>query len=323
MGSLCVGLIFLCSILASILTDRFGVRRICFIGGLLASIGMYMSSLSTNLTHLYLTYGVILGIGGSLAYAPSLVILGHYFKKRLGLANGLVTAGSSLFTIIMPILLKKLIISKGIHSTLAYLSILMSLLMICALTFQEKLTPQNDSKFNEINNIKKDSEKHKRDLFSRSLWHNKLYILWVFAIPVALFGYFVPFVHLVRYAKDQIPEANGEILVTCIGAFSGVGRFITGPIADVSNVNRIVLQQIAFLSIGILTMMLTVANSMPFLLIICCGLGLFDGCFISLLGPIAFDLVGPNDASQAIGFLLCFCSLPLTIGPPVAGKSVM
>src|SRR6266702_191267 len=35
---------------------------------------MYMSSLSTNLTHLYMTYGVILGLGASLVYAPSLVM---------------------------------------------------------------------------------------------------------------------------------------------------------------------------------------------------------------------------------------------------------
>lgn len=38
-----------------------------------------------------------------------------------------------------------------------------------------------------------------------------------------------------------------------------------------------------------------------------------------MLGPIAFDLCGPAGAGQAIGFLLALCSIPLTIGPPVAG----
>jgi len=264
-----------------------------------------MSSLSTNLTHLYITYGVILGIGASLAYAPSLVILGHYFKKRLGLVNGLVTAGSAVFTVIMPILLKMLIDSKGIQSTLEYLSILMSVLMICALTFKE-----NPS-------LKTSTESKNDDKVC--LWQNKLYLMWAIAIPVALFGYFVPFVHLVKYATDINSDYRGEILVTCIGAFSCLGRFITGPIADFSNVNRIVLQQIAFISIGFLTILITVTKHFG-LILICCGLGLFDGCFISLLGPIAFDLVGAQNASQAIGLLLCFCSLPLTVGPPIAGK---
>ena len=39
--------------------------------------------------------------GASLAYNPSLSILGHYFRKHLGLVNGIVTAGSSVFTIIL------------------------------------------------------------------------------------------------------------------------------------------------------------------------------------------------------------------------------
>lgn len=31
------------------------------------------------------------------------------------------------------------------------------------------------------------------------------------------------------------------------------------------------------------------------------------------------DLCGPEGATQAIGFLLGLCSIPLTVGPPVAG----
>jgi MFS transporter, MCT family, solute carrier family 16 (monocarboxylic acid transporters), member 10 len=73
------------------------------------------------------------------------------------------------------------------------------------------------------------------------------------------------------------------------------------------------------MAIGVLTMLLVVAPAWVYLILIALGMGLFDGCFISLLGPIAFDLCGSEGASQAIGFLLGLCSIPLTIGPPVAG----
>lgn len=33
-----------------------------------------------------------------------------------------------------------------------------------------------------------------------------------------------------------------------------------------------------------------------------------------------FIIKGPRGATQGIGFLLGMCSLPLTVGPPVAGK---
>ena len=55
------------------------------------------------------------------------------------------------------------------------------------------------------------------------------------------------------------------------------------------------------------------------LISICCVLGICDGCFITLLGPIAYDLCGPRGACQAIGSLLTLFSLPVTVGPPVAG----
>jgi MCP family monocarboxylic acid transporter-like MFS transporter 10 len=49
-------------------------------------------------------------------------------------------------------------------------------------------------------------------------------------------------------------------------------------------------------------------------------MGLFDGCFVSLLGPIAYDLCGGHGAAQAIGFLLGLCSFGLTAGPVIAGE---
>ncbi|KAF4105140.1 hypothetical protein G5714_014471 [Onychostoma macrolepis] len=37
------------------------------------------------------------------------------------------------------------------------------------------------------------------------------------------------------------------------------------------------------------------------------------------MAPIAFELVGPMQASQAIGYLLGLMAIPMTAGPPIAG----
>ena len=49
-------------------------------------------------------------------------------------------------------------------------------------------------------------------------------------------------------------------------------------------------------------------------------MGFFDGCFITMFGPIAFEICGPVGAAQGIGFILGLCSIPLTVGPPIAGE---
>lgn len=328
-GSVNIGLIFFCSIFASVLSDRYGIRTVCFVGGALSTIGMYASSVSINIIYLYITYGLVLGIGASLVYAPSLAILGHYFTSCLGVINGLVTAGSSLFSIMMPIILRHLIDKNGVQTTFKYLSCLMVVLMLCALTFKEKINKSKPvRRFGSKSSIS--------SVFFYALWKNKPYVCWLISIPLGLFGYFIIFCHLPNHAIDIQSVYRGEILVMVIGIFSLIGRLISGPVSDFLHVDRIILQQIAFSSIGILTMTLATNVQGNSLLAVCAGLGLFDGFFISLLGnyrhflhifltacflpgPIAFDLVGPECANQAIGLLLCFCSLPLTVGPPIAG----
>lgn len=76
------------------------------------------------------------GLGASLAYTPSLVILGHYFKKYLGLVNGIVTAGSSIFTTLIPYLMETLLRNFGLEGTFRSLAVLTAVVMLCALLFK-------------------------------------------------------------------------------------------------------------------------------------------------------------------------------------------
>ena len=82
--------------------------------------------------------------------------------------------------------------------------------------------------------------------------------------------------------------------------------------------------QLSFFCMGVCTMLMVTAqdageHKYEVLLLICAVMGLFDGCFVTLIGPIAFDLCGAQGASQAIGSLLGLFSIPMTTGPPVAG----
>ncbi|XP_014616378.1 PREDICTED: monocarboxylate transporter 10 isoform X1 [Polistes canadensis] len=316
-GSLTIGTTFFLSPVAGILTDKIGIQMTTFLGGAIASSGMLLSSmLSDKVELLYLTYGVMYGLGASLAYTPSLVILGHYFKKYLGLVNGIVTAGSSLFTTLVPYLMETLLRHFGLEGTFRSLAALTSIVMVCALLF--KPIPLKKSPQYRTTQTTKFQDRLK-EVINLSIWKRKRYVVWAISIPLALFGYFVPYVHIGKFVATTFKGSDGKLPVMCIGITSGIGRLIFGYIADLPKVNRILLQQVSFLSIGMLTMLLTVTPSFKILLIISLSMGLFDGCFISLLGPIAFDICGREGATQAIGFLLGMCSIPLTVGPPIAG----
>ena len=125
--------------------------------------------------------------------------------------------------------------------------------------------------------------------------------------------------HQVQHTNDVLPEANAAILVMSLGATSGVSRLICGKVADIPKINRIRMQQFAFFIMGISTACIPFANNFYVLVVIVLIMGVCDGCFICLLGPIAFDLLGPSGAAQGLGCLLGLMSLPMTAGPPIAG----
>lgn len=309
--SLSMGTVFVMSPVSGVLTDTIGLRATTILGGAIASGGMLLSSFCDyNVEALYFTFGIMFGLGGALAYTPSLAILGHYFKKNLGIVNGVVAAGSSTFTVVMSYLLDWLLRTAKIAWTFRILSVMAAGIIGCALVFKPLHVKSNSKKDVSCNGT-----------FNISIWKNKKYVIWAFLVPLSLFGYFVPYVHMPKFVEVTFSaEADGKLPVTCIGITSLLGRLLFGYIADLPRVNRIFLQQISFFSMGVLTMLIPASQaSYPGLIVISLCIGIFDGCFISLLGPIAFELCGQNGATQAIGFLLGLCSLPLTLGPFLAG----
>lgn len=76
----------------------------------------------------------------------------------------------------------------------------------------------------------------------------------------------------------------------------------------------------SFMVLGLMSTMIPQCRVFEGLVVVCLLLGLFDGCFITIMAPIAFELVGPIQASQAIGYLLGLMAVPMTAGPPIAGQ---
>ncbi|KAM6906630.1 monocarboxylate transporter 10 [Lycodopsis pacificus] len=314
-GSLAMGMIFFCSPIVSVFTDILGCRVTAVGGAAVGLVGLLASSFVTSLGPLYFTYGIVFAGGCSFAYQPSLVILGHYFKKRLGMVNGIVTAGSSLFTIILPLVLSYLLEKVGLHNTMRVLCILMFVVMLAGFTYKP-LLPVKSSKTRTGRRCPPLSQ-----IFNLNIWKSLGYRIWAFGIPAALYGYFVPYVHLMKHVEERFgPDTSKEVLLMCIGITSCLGRLIFGWVADyVDGVNKVYLQVTSFFVIGLMSMMIPLCNVFGGLIAVCLLMGLFDGCFISIMAPIAFELVGADDVSQAIGFLLGLMSVPMTVGPPIAG----
>lgn len=259
------------------------------------------------------------GAGAALTYTPSLAVLGHYFKKKIGIVNGIVSSGSSLFTATMPYILRHLLETNenAIAVPFRFLGGILGFIIICSLVYKPVLTPK--TKPESVMATNRQKSKTTSSVIYLDNWKNNRYLVWVVSFPLALFGYFVPYIHIGKYIELNFPSSSKDMPMMCLGIASFVGRIVFGIIGDLPRANRIVMQQVSVVLIGLSTMMIPLTDSYGFILFCFIMMGLFDGCFISVIGPIAIEICGAAGSTQAIGFLFAFCSIPLAIGPTIAG----
>jgi len=103
--------------------NRKGPRVVALTGGALYGLGVFLASFSHKLSWLYLSYGVIGGIGLGLGYIVPVAVLVKWFPDRRGLITGIAVGGFGAGALITAPVATRLIQSVGVLSTFAYLGI--------------------------------------------------------------------------------------------------------------------------------------------------------------------------------------------------------
>jgi len=80
-------------VLAGRLQDKKGPFWVSVIGGVLVSIGFFLSAWTTSLAWIFFWLGAIGGIGNGFGYATPIPVMAKWFPDRRGLAVGLAVAG--------------------------------------------------------------------------------------------------------------------------------------------------------------------------------------------------------------------------------------
>ncbi|XP_004870337.1 monocarboxylate transporter 7 isoform X1 [Heterocephalus glaber] len=91
--SICVFVLTFTAPLSTVLSHRFGHRVVVMVGGLLVSTGMVAASCSQKVHHMYITIGVISGLGYCFSFLPTVTILSQYFDKRRSVITAVASTG--------------------------------------------------------------------------------------------------------------------------------------------------------------------------------------------------------------------------------------
>jgi OFA family oxalate/formate antiporter-like MFS transporter len=118
--------------------NREGPRVVALTGGVLYGLGVFLASFSAHkLWWLYLSYGLIGGVGLGLGYIVPVAVLVKWFPDRRGLITGIAVGGFGAGALITAPVATELIQSVGVLSTFAYLGIAYLVVTVVAALFMQ------------------------------------------------------------------------------------------------------------------------------------------------------------------------------------------
>jgi OFA family oxalate/formate antiporter-like MFS transporter len=118
--------------------NRVGPRVVALTGGFLYGLGVFLASFSDHkLWWLYLSYGVIGGIGLGFSYIVPVAVLVKWFPDRRGLITGVAVGGFGAGALVTAPVATRLIQSVGVLHTFAYLGIAFLVVTVIAGYFMQ------------------------------------------------------------------------------------------------------------------------------------------------------------------------------------------
>ncbi|XP_028572122.2 monocarboxylate transporter 4 [Podarcis muralis] len=304
--------------LCSMCVNRFGCRPVMLVGGLFASLGMIAASYSTNIIQVYLTAGVITGLGLALNFQPSLIMLNRYFSKKRPLANGLAAAGSPVFLCALSPLGQQLQHVYGWRGGFLILGGLLLNCCVCGALMRPLEAPKKPDASQAA-----PEKQIKKKLLDFSVFRDRGFVIYTVAASIMVLGLFVPPVFVVSYAKDmKNPDGKSALLLTILGMIDIFARPICGIVAGLKWVRPrcVYLFSFSMLFNGFTDLMGSMAYNYDGLVVFCIFFGISYGMVGALQFEVLMAIVGTQKFSSAIGLVLLMEAMAVLIGPPSAGK---
>src|ERR1700758_3621252 len=136
--TICIFVLGVAAFFGGLWLNRKGPLIVAITGGGLYGLGVFLASFSAyKLWWLYLSYGVIGGIGLGFSYIVPVAVLVKWFPDRRGLITGIAVGGFGAGALITAPVATRLIQTVGVLETFAYLGIAFLIVTVISGSFMQ------------------------------------------------------------------------------------------------------------------------------------------------------------------------------------------
>ena len=295
--------------------NKKGPRVVALTGGFLYGLGVFLASFSADkLWWLYLSYGLIGGIGLGFSYIVPVAVLVKWFPDRRGLITGVAVGGFGAGALVTAPAANALIQSVGVLQTFAYLGVAY-LVVTMATGFFMQNPAEGWKPAGWVPSATQKAQRAAKDYtLGGALKTWQWWALWVLlflntSAGISLISQESPLFQ--EIAKASVIVAAGMVGIVSIG--NAIGRIFWAWISDVLT-RRWTLALMFLLQVGLFWMLpsmtsVLVLTAVSFIILLCYGGG------FGTMPAFAADYFGSKNVGPIYGLMLTAWGSASAFGP--------
>lgn len=296
--------------------NRSGPRIVALTSGVLYGAGIFLASFaSESLTLLYLTYGLLAGIGIGLGYIVPIATLVKWFPDKRGFITGVAVAGFGAGALLTAPIAKQLVSGVGLFPTFSILGIIY-LVMVIGAAFFMKNPPEGWKPEGWEPEEEESSERSGVDYeLGGALKTWQWYALWALLFLNVTAG-----IAVISEADPIAQEVSGATpylaawLVSIISVANGAGRFLWAWLSDAIGrkwvfLTMYLLQAALFFLMPVLGTSFVLLAILAFIIVSCYGGG------FGTMPAFNADYFGSKNVGTIYGLMITAWGFGGVLGP--------
>ncbi|XP_060763113.1 monocarboxylate transporter 13 [Neoarius graeffei] len=290
-------------------------RGVMMIGGTLAASGMIFASLGLGFPWMYLSVGVLQGLGISFCWMPANIMVSHYFKRWRPIAFSISSSGECIFAMAFSPFFQWLIEAYSWQGALLIIGGLQLNLFVCGAlmrplkpkVFSQTLTPLVDPTSKKVP-------------FQCSMIQRPELLLYIVFAILATAGFFIPPLFLVPYANHKgIEQYWAAFLLSSLSLADLLGRLACGWLANLQVFRNLRILATVSILLGTVVLLLPLAQDYWSIMVFSTMYGFLSGCVVAVHITSIVDIVGLASFDSALGLFMLLRTSGVLVIPPAAG----
>lgn len=307
-------------ILGGYLVDKGYVKWTITLGALLFASGFYLTGYANSPAMLYLTYGLMAGLGQGFAYSGALSNSLRLFPDKRGLASGILTGGMGFAAVIASPVASNLIQQQDAFFAFRTIGLVYIVVIICAIFFI-KAAPSGYQPAGwkaPVQTKQGPTNKNWKQMLQSPLFYIIISMFFVGAFSGLMIA---SQASPIGQSMFGLSAGTAALYVSLYSIANSSGRFIWGSLSDKIGRSKtlLIIYSVIVLSLFSLTI---VPGQLGFTLGII-GLGICFGGVMGVFPSIVMENYGPANQGVNYGIVFTGYSLAAFFAPKVAVQMAM